>query len=543
MKLPPALAPLRHTLFRMLWSANVVGALGVWMQNTGAGWLMTTLSPDPLTVSLVQVATILPVFLLALPAGAIADIVDRRRFLIATQGWMLIAAAVLTALTFAGRTEAWSLLALTFAIGVGSAMNNPAWGSVMAEVVPRSDLVQAVALNGVGFNIARALGPAIAGLLVLAGGPSLAFSVNVLSYVAVIWTLVSWHRRSRKNPLPREHLASAIRAGVRFVRHTPAVRAAMARSAAYFLCAAAPWAMLPLVVREQLHLGAAVYGLLLGLMGVGGVTAGMLLPQMRARLSRSNVVVVASLISFAGMAILAFSRHWLPAALGMVMFGVGWVTTSSVAQAAAQLSAPSWVRSRALAIYQFAQNFALTIGTFLWGWVGTRLGIPAALLAAAATGALLAVLARGFDIDRAEMAPSLRAQPSPPEHEAVAPELATVLPATRGRVLESQHYRIRPQDRDLFLAAMADVRAARSRAGAIAWQLYEDVAHADGWLEIWSVGNWADHLREAARMDEADRACVARALSFHNGEPAAPSRYIAVAPHRLPQAGLSRNAV
>jgi MFS family permease len=543
MKLPPALAPLRHTLFRMLWSANVVGALGVWMQNTGAGWLMTTLSPDPLTVSLVQVATILPVFLLALPAGAIADIVDRRRFLIATQGWMLIAAAVLTALTFAGRTEAWSLLALTFAIGVGSAMNNPAWGSVMAEVVPRSDLVQAVALNGVGFNIARALGPAIAGLLVLAGGPSLAFSVNVLSYVAVIWTLVSWHRRSRKNPLPREHLASAIRAGVRFVRHTPAVRAAMARSAAYFLCAAAPWAMLPLVVREQLHLGAAVYGLLLGLMGVGGVTAGMLLPQMRARLSRSNVVVVASLISFAGMAILAFSRHWLPAALGMVMFGVGWVTTSSVAQAAAQLSAPSWVRSRALAIYQFAQNFALTIGTFLWGWVGTRLGIPAALLAAAATGALLAVLARGFDMDRVEMVPSLRAQPSPPEHEAVAPELATVLPATRGRVLESQHYRIRPQDRDLFLAAMADVRAARSRAGAIAWQLYEDVAHADGWLEIWSVGNWADHLREAARMGEADRACVARALSFHNGEPAAPSRYIAVAPHRLPQAGLSRNAV
>ncbi|MBN8889490.1 MAG: MFS transporter, partial [Rhodospirillales bacterium] len=309
MRLPAALAPLRHPLFRMLWTANLVVSMGVWMQNTGAGWLMATLAPDAFTVSLVQAATILPVFLLALPAGALADIIDKRLFIIGTQSWMLAAAALLAVLTLAGLTGIWGLLALTFAIGAGAAMNNPAWGSVMAEVVPRQDLVQAIALNGVGFNLARAVGPALAGFLVLAGGPALAFALNALSYVAVIVALLSWHRRRRHSALPREHMLSAMRAGLRFTRHTPAMQAAMLRSAAFFFAAAAPWAMLPLVVKEQLHLGAGTYGILLGLMGVGGVTAGMVLPQILARLSRGNTVFVSSVTACCGMAILAMSRH------------------------------------------------------------------------------------------------------------------------------------------------------------------------------------------------------------------------------------------
>jgi MFS family permease len=532
MLLPAALRPLRHRLFRMLWTANVVVSLGVWMQNTGAGWLMTTLVPDALTVSLVQAATIVPVFLFALPAGALADIIDKRRLIIGTQTWMLLAAALLALLTYGGMTNAPILLALTFAIGSGSAMNSPAWGSVMAEVVPRQDLAQAIALNGVGFNLARAVGPAIAGVLVLFGGPALAFGLNAVSYLAVIGALLSWRRRVRQSTLPREHLLSAMRVGMRFVRYTPTMRAAMLRSAAFFFAGAAPWAMLPLVVKVQLHLGAGTYGMLLGLMGVGGVSAGMLLPQARTWMSRGGIVNASTLSSVVGMIMLALARHWLVAAVGMLLFGVGWVTSSAVIQGAAQLSAPAWVRSRALAIYQLAFNFALGAGTFFWGAIGSVYGLTTALLAAAATGAVLALLVRGCDIDH-DQTMSGPTQAAPPSPEAVAPELATVVREARGRVLETQAYRIDPVDQEAFLSVMVEVRDVRGRAGAASWQLHEDVAHADGWLEVWTVVNWSDHLREAARMSEADRRVLARAMALHRGPPRPPSRYIAVAPHRL----------
>ena len=535
MRLPAALAPLRHPLFRLLWTANLVVSLGVWMQNTGAGWLMTTLSPDALTVSLVQAATIMPVFLLALPAGALADILDRRSFILATQGWMLLAAALLAALTYAGLTDPAVLLALTFAIGIGSAMNSPAYGSVLAEAVPREDLVQAIALNGVGFNLARAIGPAVAGGLVLLGGPALTFALNAASYLAVVAALLTWRRRRPRSALPREHLLSAMRAGMRFVRYTPMMRAATLRAAAFFAPAAAPWGMLPLVVREHLHLGPGVFGVLLGLMGAGGVTAGLLLPQIRRRLNRGNTVLAATLCAAAGMALLAISTHWFGAAIAMLVFGVGWVGAASVAQGAAQLAAPAWVRSRALAIYQLASNGGLVLGTFFWGWLGTKIGLPAALLAASATAVALAMLVRRFGLDQTEpaAAPAGGRVPAP---EAVAPELRPVLDAGRGRVLETQHYRIDPARNEEFLSVMAELRDVRGRSGAQVWRLYEDVAHADRWLELWTVENWTDHLRESVRMSDADRAVLARALAFHQDEPPAPARFIAVAPHRLPAA-------
>ena len=308
MALPAALLPLRHPLFRMLWSANVVVSLGVWMQNTGAGWLMTSLDPDPLTVSMVQAATILPIFMLALPAGAIADIVDRRLFILGTQAWMLFAASVLAVLTYSGHMTSWGLLGLTFAIGIGTAMNAPAWGSVMAEAVPRQDLVQAIALNGVGFNLARAIGPALAGFLLLFGGPAFAFGLNAVSYLAIVGVLLAWHRRHRPSVLPREHFLSAMRVGLRFVRYTPVMRASMLRSAAFFGAASAPWALLPLIVHDVLHMGAGTFGALLGLMGAGGVTSGLLLPQIRARLSRGNTVLAAIASSGTGMALLSIDR-------------------------------------------------------------------------------------------------------------------------------------------------------------------------------------------------------------------------------------------
>jgi MFS family permease len=538
MALPPALLPLRNPVFARLWFAYIVTSLGTWLQNTGAGWLMTTLSPSPLTVSLVQAATIMPFFLLALPAGAIADIVDRRQFLVGTQIWTMAAAAVLAGMTIAHLTTPASLLILTFAIGMGAAMTGPAWGAIVPELVPREDLVQAIALNGIGFNIARALGPALAGFLVVLAGSGFAFALFAVSILAVVGALLSWRRVQTRSSLPREHLMSAIRAGMRFVANTPGMRATMVRSFAYSLPAAAPWAVLPLVVREQLGLGAGMYGLILGLMGVGGVASGLLLPTFRHHADRSTIVFASSLCSCAGMAVLGLSRHWIPAALGMALFGVGWVAAFSTLQAAAQLVAPPWVRARALAIYQLSYNGALAFGSFGWGWLGTSIGLSGVLLAAAGGGAAAALAVRGFGIDQASASTPSDALPQPPP-EAAAAELAAVLPQARGRLMETMHYRVTPAQRELFLRTMAEVRMVRGRAGALAWQLYEDVAHPDGWMETWAMESWIDHLREATRLSAGDQAALERASQFQR-DPSVPipHRYIAVEPSpngRLPR--------
>ena len=528
MRLPPALTPLRHTVFRSLWIANVVAALGTWTQNTGAGWLMTTLSPDALSVSLVQAATIIPTFLLALPAGALADTLDRRQFLIATQVFTMIAAVTLAVLTYAGAINATGLIALTFAIGIGAAMYQPAWGATVPEVVPRSDLVQAIALNGIGFNIARALGPAIGGILILFGGSALAFALYAASFVVSIAVLAAWKRKPQRSTLPRESLIGAMRAGMLFAKHTPAMRAAMMRSVAYFLPAAAPWALLPLVVREQLGLGAGSFGLLLGLMGIGGVTAGMLLPLLRGHAGRGTTVFGASLVSCAGMACVAAATHWAVAAVGMVLFGMGWVAAASTAQAAAQLVAPPWVRARALAIYQLAFNGALAAGSLLWGWAANAVGLQTAMAAAAVLLAVLAVAVRRYSLDH--VAPATVTVVAPPLPEDPAPELADLLPHSRGRILETMRYRVLPEHRDTFLAAMEEVQHVRGRAGVLVWRLYEDVAHPDGWMEVWAMQNWTDHLREINRLSDGDRTVLARVALFHDADAPLPCRYIAVEP-------------
>jgi MFS family permease len=531
MRLPTALIPLRNTTFRGLWLANVVAWLGTWLQNTGAGWLMTSLAPDPLIVSMVQAATIMPVFLLALPGGALADIVDRRVFLIGAQIWTILAATVLALLTIAHLMTAFWLLALTFAIGIGSALTAPAWSAIVPELVPREDLVQAIALNGIGFNLTRAVGPALAGLLILLGGSSLAFSLYAVSIIAVLTALFTWHRGRRFTGLPREHLLSAMRAGLRFVRNTPAVQYAMVRTIAYSIPSAAPWALLPLLVREHLGLGPGMYGVILGMMGIGGVTSGMLLPLIRGYTGRGTTVIGCTLFSCVGIALLGLSHHWLPAAFGMLLFGVGWTSAYATIQTAAQLVCPPWVRARSLAIYQLAQNGSLTAGSFAWGWLGGQIGMSDTLLVAAGIGIALAIVVRGYSIDLtiARREPAV-ADPLPLP-EAPAAELVPLLRRARGRVMETVHYRVESPHRPAFLAAMAEVRKVRGRAGANFWQLYEDVAHPEGWLEVWSMESWTDHLREVMRLSEEDRAVLARAGVFQcSSDGPRPARYIAVDP-------------
>jgi MFS family permease len=534
MRIPAALLPLRNGMFRSLWLASVVAWLGTWLQNTGAGWLMTSLAPHPLMVAAVQAATIMPVFLLALPGGALADIVDRRVFLIATQTWTILAATLLAGLTVAHLMTAPMLLILTFAIGIGAALTAPAWSAIIPELVPRADLVQAIALNGIGYNLTRAVGPALAGFLILLGGSSLTFCLYAVSILAVIVALSAWRRERRFTGLPREHLLSAIRAGMRFVRNTPAIQHAMVRTIAYSIPASAPWALLPLFVRRDLDLGPGMYGLILGMMGIGGVTSGMLLPIVRARLSRGATVIGCTAFSCVGVIILGLSRHWLPASLAMLLFGIGWTSAYATMQAAAQLVCPSWVRARALSIYQLGQNGALTVGSFAWGVLGNEIGLSRTLVAAGASGLVLAVLVSRFSIEALVAAPAPATAAPVPMPEAPAPELVPLLRNARGRVMETVHYRVLASQRASFLALMREMRHVRGRSGAVFWQIYEDVAHPEGWLEVWSMESWTDHLRESVRLTDDDRVLLARAATFQR-ETERPERYLAVDPHEHEQ--------
>jgi len=299
--------------------------------------------------------------------------------------------------------------------------------------------------------------------------------------------------------------------------------------------------MLPLVVREQLHLGPGFFGLLLAAMGIGGVASGMLLPQIHGRLSRGRILLGCSLLSCGGMGLLATARHWPLAVLAMLLFGLGWVAASATTQAATQLASPTWVRARALAIYQFSSNGSLFLGSFFWGWMGTRMGVSATLAIAAASGVVLAFAVLPW---RLEAPRSAVGQPGslpfvPLAPEAPAAELAPLLNSARGRVLEMVRYTVTPAERPAFLAVMAEVRLVRGRCGAVLWQLYEDVAHPEGWLELWSFESWTDHLREATRLAPEDQASLA-ALGDYKPQSTAPhvTRYIAV---ETPRPGALRN--
>jgi MFS family permease len=532
MRLPTALLPLRHPAFRLLWLANLCSNTGMWMQNTGAGWLMTSLAPSPFMVSMVQVASLLPVFLFALPAGALADIVDRRHYLIAAQTWMAVAGALLALLAWTGNLGAWGLVALTFAIGTGTALNSPAWAATTPETVPRQDLASAIVLNGIGFNLTRAVGPAIGGFTVAAAGAEATFALNALSFLVVIGALLAWQREAPRASLPKEHFLSAIRAGIGFTRASPVLRATMLRGFVFFLFAAAVWGLLPLLVRQQLRLGPEWFGLMLTAMGIGAVTAGFVLPALRSRLDRNGTVTAASVIAGVALILLGQAHHWAVGLLAMLLYGVAWITGASTLQASAQLAVPGWVRARAIGIYQLATFGALAIGAALGGWGGEALGLDVALGVSGLLCALGGLLVRRFSIEPPP-APAARPGPGPamPQPDPVAPALAAMLNDDSGRVLEVVRYQIDPGDRDTFLAAMAECRRVRQRSGALGWRLLEDIAYPERWVELWVVESWTEHLREAGRMTEGDIAVLTRAAAMHRGTaPPEAARYLNVVP-------------
>lgn len=517
-------APLKQPLFRALWIATVVSNIGTWMHEVGAGWLMVTLNPSPVMVSLVQAATTLPIFLLALPAGALADIVDRRRYLIAMQAWISGCAALLGVLTLAGWVDAWVLLLFTFALGCGFAMMMPAWAATVPELVPREELQPAVALNSMGVNVARAIGPAIAGVLVTSMGPASVFLLNAVSFFGVIVVLARWRRAPRTHTLPVERVFGAMRAGMRYVREAPQLQAVMVRAVGFFTFATATWSLLPLVANATGG-GAQAYGTLLACIGAGAVGGALVLPRLRARFSRDVLVRMATAVYSIAMAGLALGGTLYVLVPAMLVTGAAWIAVLSSLHVSAQTSVPAWVRARALSIYLVMFSAGTTGGSVLWGAVAARSSVSLALFAAAA-GALVAVLLTwrfslgGQDtIDRT--APV--AWPEPQTHGEIEPD--------RGPVLVTVEYRVAPENGAAFVAAAQELRGIRRRDGAISWGLFYDAAEPERYVESFIVESWVEHLRQHQRATVADREVSDRVRAFHLGpEPPRASHLIAAEP-------------
>jgi MFS family permease len=441
-------------------------------------------------VALVETAGSLPVVLLALPAGALADVVDRRRLLLITQSWMLVSAATLGLFTLAGMVTPWLLLLLTFSLGLGSAMNGPAWQAIIPELVPQGELPTAVTLVGVAINVSRAIGPALGGLLVAASGPGIVFLLNAVSFLGVMVVIYRWQPTPQQSTMPPEHIFGAMRAGLRYVRHAPELRAALVRTGAFILCASALWALLPLQARHALGLGSFGYGILLGCIGTGAVGGAAFLPKVRQKVS-NNLLVIGATVLFAGVTtVLAHVHVPVVAGAAMVLGGIAWIAVMSSFNTAAQTAAPKWARARALSIYTLVFMGGMAIGSAVWGAVAARFGVTSALTYAA-LGLIMGIAAswhyRLIDSDDLSLVPA-----------ALWPEPVVVCEpnSEQGPVLVQVEYRIDPDQAREFRRAMRGFRRIRRRDGAFRWGLFRDPAEPDRFVESFLVETHAGGKRE-----------------------------------------------
>ena len=507
-----ASGPLSFPVFRALWIATIVSNVGTWMHDLGAGWLMTSLSPSPLLVALVQTATTLPMFLLALPAGALADIVDRRKMLLAAQVLGMLAASVLAIVTLQNRVTPEVLLGATFVLGTAAALSAPVFQAIVPELVDKQALPDAIALNSLGVNISRAIGPALGGVIVALAGTAAVFALNAVSVFAVLAVLFTWRRPQAVHGLPPEHFFGAIKAGYRYTRHSPALRLVLIRAVGFFLFGSALWAMLPLVARRGLELDAAGYGALLGCMGAGAVVGAILLKRLRRRVPANTLSIGATLVFALSTTALALATSaW---AAGSVMFAAGfaWIGMLTSLNVAAQMASPSWVKARALAVYLLVMQGGMTGGSILWGSLASSTSVATALTVASLGQAVALVLAFRWRLPQ-DSATDLAAS----NHW--AEPVVSIQPADdRGPVLIEIEYRVEPARLAEFVSALRSFRAERYRDGAMRWDVWEDVAEPGRVVESFVVESWVEHQRQHARVTHADQLDQQTLHTFHIGD-------------------------
>ncbi len=505
--------PLQVPIFRNLLIADVVSDAGAFMQNVGAAWLMVSLHGGPIYVALTQTAASLPYFLLALPAGSAGDIVDRRKLVLFTESWMMGVALLLAILTITGVMSPWILLVLTFALSAGDAFEAPAWRAILPELVPKEDLASASALNGIEFNLARAVGPALAGAIISAAGVAAAFIANFVSFFGVILVVARWKRPVRKRSAPPESFWGATVAAIRYVRHSPSILTVLLRTGVVMFFSSALFALLPTVSRS-VNQHAIGYGLLLGCFGAGAIGGALVMQSARERWSMESIVSAG--VVMLGLVILAMSGLHRLSTLAAVMLvgGAAWVIFISLISALIQNLAPDWVRARVLAIFILVYQGTYALGTAVWGAVAQRSDVRNALVYAGIGTIVTAAIALFARL------PESAVDLSPWNHWRMPVVIGEVgADIDQGPVLVTVEYSVIPKWTAEFVVAMHEYGRTRRRDGAYEWAIFRDTEISDRYLEIFLVNSWAEHLRQHERQTQADRALEARIGSYVSREP------------------------
>ena len=504
-------APLRSRLFLAIWIAAMASNVGTWVQSVGEKWLMAEITRSPLLMSLIETGSTLPMLVLSMPGGAIADIVDRRRLLLATQAWMLLVAAAMAMLSALHLVTPGVLIGMSLLLGVGAALNAPAWQASVPDLVPKDQIAAGVALNSAGFNVSRAVGPALGGLVVGWLGATWAFALNAVSFVGVLVVLKGWKRQPVTTDLPAERFVAAMKVGLRYTRHSSALQVILLRGGGFVFFGGPIFALLPTLAIHRLNLGSTAFGVLLGCIGVGAVGATLALPRLRAHLSPNALLAAATSTFAGGLFVLAFVVHAIPVGLALLACGAGWLSVLSTCNTGVQLSVPSWVRARALGVYITAWGGAMAGGAAFWGWVGERWGIHAAfawagvgmMILLAATGRLkIQALHEPLDLSPHRLQPH---SPGP-----IHPD--------EGPILTVLEYRVPEARKADFQEAMREVRRIRIRDGAVRWSLFQDLAPPEPGLlrftESFLSSSWGEHLRQHHRATVEDRALFRRAYGL-----------------------------
>ena len=510
---PASESPLKNTLYRFLWVTMFASDIGAAMQTVGSGWLITSLAPSPFVVALLQVMTSLSIFLLALPAGALADIVDRRKLFLVTQYFSLAVAAFLSILTFGGFTTSSVLVVFTLLLGLGNAMSLPVNIVIQTELMPKKKALAAMTLFSVAIYIGLAVGPLLGGLVVAAAGPWAVFMLNALSFVGIIVFLHRWRKPSERKLLPPEQVIGAIRIGLRYMRHSLHVRALFVRDFSLTICGSALVSLLPLLARNEAGSNSILFGVLMGAFGIGGMISGLVIVPRIKKISIEKRVTSATILYAVALAVLSFQHGIIVVFAGVFAVGTALIIITSSLNFIAYNSVSSWVRTRVVSVHQLVYWGGVALGSMVWGIVAEIWGIPTALLAASI--GLVIGLATST---RYKLKPLTDVDMTPSMHWSMPRAMIDIDDHEEGSVLVEIEFQIDPTHSHEFESAMNKVRSIRLRDGAINWELFHDIENPNRYVEMFTSESWTEHLRQHERITKADLAIEQHAISFHTGK-------------------------
>src|SRR3989441_2220841 len=510
---PASESPLKNTLYRFLWVTMFASDIGAAMQTVGSGWLITSLAPSPFVVALLQVMTSLSIFLLALPAGALADIVDRRKLFLVTQYFSLAVASILSILTFGGYTTSSILVVFTLLLGLGNAMSLPVNIVIQTDLVPKKKALAAMTLFSVAIYIGLAVGPLLGGLVVAAAGPWAVFMLNALSFVGIIVFLHRWRKPSERKLLPPEQVIGAIRTGLRYMRHSLHVRALFVRDFSLTICGSALVSLLPLLARNEAGSNSILFGVLMGAFGIGGMISGLIIVPRIKKISIEKRVASATILYAVAMAVLSFQHGIIVVFAGVFAVGTALIIITSSLNFIAYNSVSSWVRTRVVSVHQLVYWGGVAIGSIVWGIVAEIWGIPTALLAAS-IGLVIGLVTS----TRYTLKPHTDVDMTPSMHWSMPRVMIDIDDHEEGSVLVEIEFQIDPARSHEFESAMNNVRSIRLRDGAINWVLFHDIENPSRYVEMFTSESWTEHLRQHERITKADLAIEQHAISFHIGK-------------------------